>query len=279
MSIAAPSGEVRPPRNRTDMTHRAGETWQPPAFAPPGQRPLISALRRFLDLQAGSIWKDLAGQLPLVRGNALDVGCGAQPYRCLFGPEATYRGIDIAAAKANFGYEVPDTTYFEGDTWPVEDQSIDFVLCTETMEHVPDPRKLLAEAARCLKPGGQILLTTPFSARWHYIPHDYWRFSPSCLSMLLKDSGFVEPAVYARGNGMTVSCYKTMALVLPVFIPQGYGVFATWLLRFLSIALIPYLIFLAVIGNISLLGRGGDDCLGYTAIARRAPTAGSERAT
>jgi SAM-dependent methyltransferase len=205
------------------------------------------------------------------------VGCGAQPYRGLFGEGVVYQGIDIAAAKANFGYDVPDTTYFDGDVWPIADSSVDFILCTETLEHVPDPRKVLAEAARCLKPGGRILLTTPFSARWHYIPHDYWRFSPSCLAMLLRQAGFESPAVYARGNGMTVSCYKTMALVLPVFMPQGHGLAMTWLLRLLSIVLIPYLVFLAAVGNLSLMGRGGDDCLGYTAMAKRAADAGSGR--
>jgi SAM-dependent methyltransferase len=264
------AGNARPPRDRMDMTRRTGESWQPPAFSPSGQRPLITALRRFLDLQAASIWRDLAGHLPLVRGAALDVGCGAQPYRELFGPEANYRGIDVAAAKANFGYDLPDTTYFAGDVWPIADGSIDFVLCTETMEHVPDPRKLLAEAARCLKPGGEILLTTPFSARWHYIPHDYWRYTPSALAMLLTEAGFVEPAVYARGNAITVACYKTMALMLPALIPQGHGLAATWALRLLSIVLIPFMVILAAIGNLSLMGCGGDDCLGYTAIARRA---------
>jgi hypothetical protein len=117
-------------------------------------------------------------------------------------------------------------------------------------------------------------LTTPFSARWHYIPHDYWRYTPSCLAMLLGESGFAGAEVYARGNRVTVLAYKAMALALPALLPQGHGFLATWLLRLLAILLIPYLVFFAVIGNISLMGRGGDDCLGYTAMAQRA---GSEK--
>jgi SAM-dependent methyltransferase len=259
-----------PPRDRREMSGRMSEAWQPPAFSPPGEQPLASAVRRFLDLQAASIWRDLSGQLPLVKGDALDVGCGAQPYRSLFSAAVRYRGIDVAEAKANFKYDVPDTTYFDGDVWPVADRSFDFLLCTETMEHVRDPRKLLAEAARVLKPGGAILLTTPFSARWHYIPHDYWRYTPSALSMLLHDCGFERCEVYARGNALTVACYKAMALALPVIMPQGHGPAITLLLRLLSILLIPYLAFFAIIGNLSLLGRGGDDCLGYTTLAERA---------
>ena len=95
--------------------------------------------------------------------------------------------------------------------------------------------------------------------------------------MLLAEAGFEKTEVYARGNAMTVSCYKTMALVLPVFFPRGYSRPITWLLQLLSIVLIPYLAFLAIVGNLSLLGKGGDDCLGYTAIAWRAADAGSER--
>ncbi|MBV8781864.1 MAG: class I SAM-dependent methyltransferase [Phycisphaerae bacterium] len=277
MSHAFPDSR-RPPCNRADMTRRKDEKWQPPPFKTSDRGFLLMA-RRMFDLQAQSIWQDLANQLPLVRGDVLDVGCGAQPYRALFSTLARYRGIDIAEAKAHFHYEVPDTTYYHGDIWPVESGSVDFILCTEVMEHTPDPRKLLSEAARCLRVGGNILLTAPFSARWHYIPHDYWRFSPSSYQLLLSEAGFTDIAVYARGNAMTVSCYKTIALVLPVFLPQGDGFVMTWLRRALSIVLIPYLFFLAFVGQLSLLGRGGDDCLGYTVIARRAAAAPLERAS
>ena len=113
----------------------------------------LAALRRLIDLQAGSIWRDLAGELAAVEGLVLDVGCGAQPYRPLLGPSARYLGIDTADAKADFGYEIPDTLYFDGDSWPVDSESVNVVLCTETLEHVLEPSKLLAEAHRTLRPG------------------------------------------------------------------------------------------------------------------------------
>ena len=64
------------------------------------------------------------------------------------------------------------------------------------MEHVPEPAGFLAEASRCLRPGGRLLLTVPFAARWHYIPHDYWRFTPSALERLLSAAGFDRIAIY-----------------------------------------------------------------------------------
>ena len=71
-----------------------------------------------LDLQAGSIWNDLAVLLPQSQGVVLDVGCGAQPYRHLLSPGANYKAIDYAGAQHNFGYSMPDTTYYEGAERP-----------------------------------------------------------------------------------------------------------------------------------------------------------------
>ena len=75
-------------------------------------------------------------------------------------------------------------------------------------EHVPEPTAFLEHAFRALRPGGTVIITTPFAARWHYIPHDYWRFTPSSLRLLLERAGFEDVVVYGRGNESTVACYK-----------------------------------------------------------------------
>jgi SAM-dependent methyltransferase len=278
--------------SRTNMVGRKEESWRPPLFTSSKRRVdrLRFGVRRYLDLQLASIWTDLSVELPKVRGAVLDVGCGAQPYRSLFGSGVQYLGIDTIDARTHFGYVVPDTKYFESSTWPLSDGSIDFILCTEVLEHVSAPLQFLEEAERCLVPGGRILITVPFSARWHYIPFDYWRFTPTGLNTLLTASGFRNVAVYARGNEITVACYKLMALILPLLMPEQCFVSlptdktaASLLLsskgvrRALKVIcyscagvlLLPLLLILAAIGNLSLRGRGGDDCLGYTSIAEK----------
>lgn len=260
-------------RRRQDMTRRDGERWRPPVYGAvrtPRQR-LFHALRCFFDVQAGSVWRDLAAELPRARGRVLDVGCGSQPYRVLMAPDVDYVGIDIAEAEAHFGYKMPDTIYYTGDTWPIEDRSVDYVLCTETLEHVLDPVQFLGEAARCLRPGGTLLLTVPFAARWHFIPHDYWRYTPSSLEYLLTRAGFTDIAVYARGNPVTVASYKGMALMLPLLFPQSRRAPAAWASRIAGLATSPLLVLLAAVANLSLRTCGGGDCLGFTALATRAP--------
>lgn len=255
----------RPRRNEVDRT--AGEEgWRPVPCTD------VSPLRRFFDLQAGSIWNDLADALREVRGTLVDVGCGAQPYRRLLPRQATYVGIDFFDAPAKFGYALPDTRYYDGHRWPVDDASADVVLATETLEHVEEPQEFLNEAHRCLAPGGRLILTVPFAARWHFIPADYWRFTPSGLARLLSNAGFARIDVRARGNALTVACYKAMALCTPFLMPQSTSRLRSALLRCIGVVLAPAFVASAVAANISLRCAPGDDCLGYTAIAEKIAT-------
>ena len=256
---------------RLNLVTRDRDLWRPIPFQKPvtAVQRSVARLRRFLDLQANSIWRHLAPELPRVKGRLLDVGCGAQPYRELLSPEVSYLGIDTVDAKARFGYEIPDTLYFEGDTWPVDTGSFDVVLCTETLEHIADTLRFLDEVRRALRPGGRVILTVPFAARWHFIPHDYWRFTPSGLMRVLTQAGFTDVQVYARGNALTVACYKVEALILPFVFPQGESFVRKLAMQAIGVLLLPMFATLAVVGSLSLRLAGGDDCLGYTALARR----------
>jgi SAM-dependent methyltransferase len=253
---------------RRNEALRSDERWQPPSFADATtlRGRLVSRLRRLLDLQAASIWRDLKSPLGEATGVILDVGAGAQPYRPLINQEATYRAIDTADARERFGYDMPGTDYFSGDDWPVANRTIDLLLATETLEHISDPDAFLAQARRVLREEGQLVLTVPFSARWHYVPYDYWRFTPSALRMILERNGFRDVVVLARGNELTVACAKLMALMLPFLLPQGEGL--SLLRRLIGVALAPLLVGAALIGQASLRQQGGDDCLGYTVFAR-----------
>jgi len=44
---------------------------------------------------------------------------------------------------------------------PFEDAAFDAVLCFETVEHFSEPEKLVLELGRVVRPGGQMVLTTP----------------------------------------------------------------------------------------------------------------------
>lgn len=63
---------------------------------------------------------------------------------------------------------------------PVPEASFDAILCTEVLEHVPEPIDALREMSRILKPGGRLFLTAPLGAGLHQLPyHFYGGFTPS----------------------------------------------------------------------------------------------------
>ena len=124
----------------------------------------------------------------------------------------------------------PTRVAFSGSVLPLADAEADAVLCTETLEHVRDTAPFLSELKRGLAPGGQLILTVPFAARWHFVPHDYWRFTPSGSQHLLTQAGFCEVRVYARGGALAVASYKVLGLCLAA--ARGAG--APWQPRRLS---------------------------------------------
>jgi SAM-dependent methyltransferase len=56
---------------------------------------------------------------------------------------------------------------------PEPDASFDAVLCTEVLEHLPEPVPALRELARLLKPGGTLIITAPFCSLTHFAPYHY----------------------------------------------------------------------------------------------------------
>src|SRR5207249_11596719 len=126
---------------RENLAGLVAECWRPPIFGYGRSRwqRVSDALRRFFDLQAASVWRDLANELPKVRGALLDVGCGAQPYRRLLAADVSYVGIDSIAANAHFGYTTPDTRYFACPLGPCDAESVDVARCPDALGHVVEP--------------------------------------------------------------------------------------------------------------------------------------------
>jgi ubiquinone/menaquinone biosynthesis C-methylase UbiE len=56
---------------------------------------------------------------------------------------------------------------------PVADAYFDAILCSEVLEHIPEPTKALDEFARLLKPSGKLILTAPFASLVHFAPYHY----------------------------------------------------------------------------------------------------------
>ena len=80
----------------------------------------------------------------------------------------------------------------------------DIVFCEQVLEHVYDPIAAVANLRELVRPGGRVVVSTPFMIRVHELPlfgmFDYWRFTPRGLKLLLEKSGLEVDQVGHWGN-------------------------------------------------------------------------------
>ena len=131
--------------------------------------------------------KSIERHASVLTGRLLDIGCGTKPYQDFFHVEE-YLGLDIDSESSR---ERGIADYFyDGNTFPVESESFDSVLCNQVLEHVFNPDTFLCEVHRILKFDGKLLLTVPFVWDEHEQPFDYARYSSFGLNALLEKNGF-----------------------------------------------------------------------------------------
>lgn len=222
--------------------------------------------RMLLDLQILTIYKDVKKRLPAYKGDILDIGCGQSPYKFLLNKADTkYFGIDIVEAN-EFGYNNPDITAFDGKNIPFEDNKFDAVICTEVLEHVQEFQYLISEIYRTARKGADVIVTIPWSARYHYIPYDYFRYTPSSLKTMFGQ--FSETTITNRGTDFSVIGSKIIVLFFRGFFPDKL-----WKYIFLPIYLVclPVLIVAVMIAHLAIIFNIGsaDDPLGYTIVLKK----------
>lgn len=119
-------------------------------------------------------------------GHIINLGASGEDELRDFFKHATYKTLDLNSDNA------PDIV---GDAHaiPVLDQSQDAVLAFSLLEHTHSPHVVAQEIFRVLKPGGYLLLSTPFIHPYHpgRCP-DYYRFSKDGLKYLFKDFSSTE---------------------------------------------------------------------------------------
>jgi SAM-dependent methyltransferase len=148
-----------------------------------------------------------------IKGTVVDLGCGEMPYREYLMQEGKiekYIGIDIQPTL--YHNKVQPDLYWDGQTIPLADNSADWVILTEFLEHYFDTQHILKEIHRVLKSGGCIFFTVPFIFPLHEIPYDAYRFTPFSLQKHFELANFQEVTVKSLGG-----INRSLAIVLGVW--------------------------------------------------------------
>jgi len=162
-----------------------------------------------LNEKARIAWVEQALKMVPAGSLLLDAGAGEQQYR-KFCSHLQYVSQDFAAYKPEeleLGLQMPKWDYGKLDivsdiiAIPRPDQSFDAIMCTEVLEHIPDPNAALREFARLLKPGGTLILTAPFCSMTHFAPYHYSTgFSVYYYKKWMEELGFEICELKNNGN-------------------------------------------------------------------------------
>jgi ubiquinone/menaquinone biosynthesis C-methylase UbiE len=109
----------------------------------------------------------------------LDVGCGDGRHileaarRGCFAVGVDYDPGELVKARLRLERQRVDLVAADASRLPFRDGVFDAVICTETLEHLPDDRSAMREIARTLIRGGTLLGAVPS----HFTEVLYWRLS------------------------------------------------------------------------------------------------------
>ena len=133
----------------------------------------------------------------------LDAGAGDAPYRELFN-HCRYVTVDFSSTKYHDFSKGHIDIISDLKSIPLDTCSVDAILCTEVLEHVPDPQDVIEEFHRILKIDGELYLTVPFIWPLHEEPFDYYRYTSHSLRRMLENAGFTIQLLEPRGGALMV---------------------------------------------------------------------------
>ncbi len=141
-----------------------------------------------------------------IKGNVLNVGGGPRPYRHL---NRNMINMDLFV-----NTEVDIKANIISD-FPFKENTFDTVICTQVLEHVENPAKVIEEIHKVTKKNGILILSAPFLERYHPDPKDYWRFTEDGLTVLLRDKFKIILIEPFGGRAIWFACFIHLHRVFP----------------------------------------------------------------
>jgi len=147
-------------------------------------------------------------------GTLLDLGCSSGSFLEFMRSESLkLYGIEMSADGARTAEERTQAQVFVGNILdaPFPKESFDVITCFDVLEHLYEPRRVMARVAEWLKPGGIFYVLVPnvdsaearvFGSYWHGLemPRHLFHYSPESLKFLAESAGLFEVSVETRRN-------------------------------------------------------------------------------
>jgi SAM-dependent methyltransferase len=161
-------------------------------------------------------WRDRKNALaPYKRSGALlDLGCSSGSFlESLRGDSWKLYGIEMSVESAKIAEKRSGAQVFVGDILDASfaPESFDVITCFDVLEHLYEPRRIVARVGEWLKPGGIFYVLVPnvdsaearvFGTYWHglELPRHLFHYSPTSLKFLAESAGLQEVSLETRRN-------------------------------------------------------------------------------
>lgn len=100
-------------------------------------------------------------------------------------------------------------------TLPFKDNTVDVVINTAVLEHVPNPQAVIDVIYRVLKPGGVVYTAFPFMQGFHASPYDYTRVTEEGIKVLHSKFDAIEVKAFGGPtSGMLWVLQDWLAIIL-----------------------------------------------------------------
>lgn len=139
-------------------------------------------------LPEGAVVLDLGGAKAAKRGQ-FNIGC-----------------LPLQVISVNCSPAAAPDVLAAAEELPFGDGMFRAVICSELLEHVYSPARVLEEVRRVLEPGGTLLITVPFLVGIHADPGDYGRYTEQFWRALLAEKGFEVQHLERQGAFWSVVC-------------------------------------------------------------------------
>jgi SAM-dependent methyltransferase len=110
----------------------------------------------------------LAGEVPRGTGGVLELGSGAG-FLSNYIPDLITSDVFSCSNVS---------VILDAQNMPMENKSLRAIVMTDVLHHMPDVRRFLTEAARCLRSGGKILMIEPWVTRWSTLVYRRFHSEP-----------------------------------------------------------------------------------------------------
>ncbi len=162
-----------------------------------------------------------------------DVGCGTGLLARYFDDAMYYIGLDLVFHPTLSALADNTHQFVQADAQinPLQDESVDFIVCLDSFEHYPDQIKAAKEFYRVLKPEGSLFLSIPTYAnvaglvKWFsekygsyekntWAPFDYWKpealehfVTPKLVRNVFQSAGFTDLSMIGYDKEVVVGMF------------------------------------------------------------------------